>query len=449
MIPFQYHNEQLHCEYVPLADVAAAVGTPVYVYSQTALLERANRFLTAVESVRTNVVEHKSEPHVAYAIKANGNPALLRLLAQAGLGADVTSGGELYLALRAGFDPAKIIYSGVGKTREEIEMALDAGIKALHVESEMELAAIGEIAGARQQIAPVGIRVNPNIDAETHPYISTGLHAHKFGISGEKAMVLMQQAANHPWLEPIGLAAHIGSQITKLAPFIESAQFLVGMADELEGMDIHLSYLDVGGGLGIDYSGDWELEIGESSDLQSLVSILDWVTAVSQPILQAGYNIVMEPGRSIVGPTGLLLTEVIYTKKQGQKEFIIVDAGMNDLLRPTLYQAHHPIWPVKQSPVVRNQQTVDIVGPICESGDFLAKERPFPPTKPGDLLAVTQTGAYGFAMSSNYNGRRRPAEVLIEGDKFCVIRQRQQWQHLVDGCPTDLNWEKVYGETSI
>jgi diaminopimelate decarboxylase len=443
MTPFQYQNEQLHCENVPLAAIAAAVGTPVYVYSQTALLERANRFLTAVESVRTNVDKPNSQsPHVAYAIKANGNPALLRLLAQAGLGADVTSGGELYLALQAGFNPAKIIFSGVGKTREEITMALDAGIKALHVESEMELAATGEIASARRQIAPVGIRVNPNIDAETHPYISTGLHAHKFGSSGEKAMVLMQQAANHPWLEPTGLAAHIGSQITKLAPFVESAQFLVGMADELAGMGIRLAYLDVGGGLGIDYT-------GESSGRQSQVSIPDWVTAVSQPITQAGYNIVMEPGRSIVGPTGLLLTEVVYTKKQGQKVFLIVDAGMNDLLRPTLYQAHHPIWPVKQSSVIGNRITVDIVGPICESGDFLARERPFPPTRPGDLLAVTQAGAYGFAMSSNYNGRRRPAEVLVEGDKFCVIRQRQNWQHLVDGCPTNPDWEKVNDTTSI
>jgi diaminopimelate decarboxylase len=428
MKPFQYQNEQLYCENVPLTAVATAVSTPVYVYSQSALLERAAKFLTTATAVSPN-------PHVAYAVKANGNPALLRLLAQTGLGADVTSGGELFLALQAGFPPEKIIYSGVGKTRAEIEMALNAGIKAIHVESEMELAAIGKIATARQQAAYIGVRVNPNIDAKTHPYISTGLHAHKFGVSGESAMALMQQAATHPWLKPVGLAAHIGSQITDLGPFGESAQFLVGMADELAGMGIQLAYLDVGGGLGIDYSDDSIVNYPSS-----IAHISEWVTAVAQPITQAGYQIVMEPGRSIIGPTGLLLTQTIYTKKQGEKQFIIVDAGMNDLIRPTLYQAHHPILPIQQ-PTTNSQQLVDIVGPICETGDFLAKERPFPLSQPGDLIAIMQAGAYGFAMSSNYNGRLRPAEVLVNGDQFKIIRQRQTLEHLLDGCIDDAAWE--------
>jgi diaminopimelate decarboxylase len=433
MIPFQYQNNILTCENLPLADIAAAVDTPVYVYSQAALLERAAAFLQVATAV-------SPQPHVAYAVKANGNPALLRLLAQTGLGADVTSGGELFLALHAGFAPDKIIYSGVGKTRAEIEMALDAGIKALHVESEMELAVIGEIASARQQVARIGVRVNPNIDAKTHPYISTGLHAHKFGVSGEKAMAMMQQAAAHPWLEPIGLAAHIGSQITDLGPFAESAQFLVGMADELAGMGIRLSYLDVGGGLGIDYSDDLRLTIDDS---ESIVNISAWVTAVSQPIAQAGYQIVMEPGRAIIGPAGLLLAQVIYTKQQGEKQFIIVDAGMNDLIRPTLYQAHHPIWPVAFHVSRFTFHAADIVGPICETGDFLARERPFPPVQPGDLVAIMQAGAYGFAMSSNYNGRLRPAEVLVNGDQFRIIRQRQKLEHLLDGCTEDVTWENV------
>ena len=432
MNPFEYQNKQLHCENVPLATIAAAVGTPVYVYSQSALLDRAAEYLETATAV-------SPLSHVAYAVKANGNPGLLRLLAQAGLGADVTSGGELFLALHAGFSPEKIIYSGVGKTRAEIEMALDAGIKALHIESEMELAAIGGIAGARHQVAHLGVRVNPNIDAKTHPYISTGLHAHKFGVSGETAMGMMQEAANHPWLKPIGLATHIGSQITDLGPFAESAQFLIGMADELEGMGIRLTYLDVGGGLGIDYSNQQSTENSQ----QITPSIADWVTAVTQPITQAGYQIVMEPGRSIIGPTGLLLTQTVYTKKQSEKQFLIADAGMNDLIRPTLYQAHHPIWPIQQSAIRNPHSTFDIVGPICETGDFLAKERPFPPTQAGDLLAVMQAGAYGFAMSSNYNGRLRPAEVLVNGAQFTVIRQRQKLEDLLDGCTTKAAWEEA------
>lgn len=240
-------------------------------------------------------------------------------------------------------------------------------------------------------------------------------------------MAMMQRAAAHPWLEPVGIASHIGSQITKLSPYEEAVQFLIGMADELAGMGIKLDYLDVGGGLGIDYEGDWRVET-ESPAPQ----IKDWVDIVSHPITQAGYNLVLEPGRSIVGPVGALVAQVVYTKEQGGKQFVIADTGMNDLLRPSLYKAHHPILPIQQ-PVTNNQQPVDIVGPICETSDTLGKERPFPPTEPGDLLAIMQTGAYGFAMASNYNGRLRPAEVLVNGDKFHIIRQRQTYQHLLDG----------------
>lgn len=411
METFVYRSGELFCEEVPLARIVAQVGTPVYVYSQHSLVEHAREYGTAV-----------SPSLACYATKANGNPHLIRLLGQAGLGADVTSGGELFLALQAGIEPQKIIYSGVGKTRAEIERALQAGIRALHVESEQEVAAIADVAAQLGQVAHIGVRVNPNIHVETHAYISTGEHAHKFGVAPERAMQILHQAQGHPWLKPVGLAAHIGSQIVDISPFEQSAQFLVGMAAELESVGIRLSYLDVGGGLGINYA------------RQDAPTVREWITAVSAPVVAAGYELVMEPGRSVVGPAGALVTQVVYTKQQGEKQFIITDAGMSDLIRPTLYQAYHPILSVKQPSAHVVPVTVDVVGPICETGDFLARERPLPPLQTGDLLTVMQAGAYGFAMSSNYNGRLRPAEVLVNGDSFHIIRQRQTYQHLLDGC---------------
>lgn len=420
MSTFSYREGQLVCEGTRLEAVAAAVGTPVYVYSQSALLERAHAYRAAVVEAPAALV--------CYAVKANGNPELLRLLGQAGLGADVTSGGELFLARHAGITPDKIIFSGVGKTPAEIETALAAGIRALHVESEMELGVVAEIAARLERVAPVGVRVNPDIHVKTHPYISTGEHAHKFGVTPEQARRMLRQAAGHPWLKPVGLAAHIGSQITDLEPFVQSVRFLVNMAEELAAEGIRLAYLDVGGGLGIDYSGE------------GVPAIAAWVAAVTEPVAGAGYGVVMEPGRSLVGPIGALVTQVLYTKQQDEKHFVITDAGMSDLIRPTLYDAYHPILPVKQYPVISEQWTVDVVGPICETGDWLARERPLPPVEPGALLAVLQAGAYGFAMSSNYNGRPKAAEVLVDGDTFRVIRQRQSYEHLLDGHVTSEEW---------
>jgi diaminopimelate decarboxylase len=418
MSPFHYQNGRLHCEAVPFDDIAAAAGTPVYIYSQSELLDRARTYMEGAAAVSPRAL-------VCYALKANGNPHIIRLLAQAGLGADVTSGGELFLALAAGVAPEKIIFSGVGKRRDEIEMTLQANIRALHVESEMELALIGEVATERQQMTAIGVRVNPNIRAETHPYISTGQHEHKFGVPLEKAVTMLRYAADHRWLQPVGLAAHIGSQIEDIEPFIESAEFLAQTARQLRADGLDLAYVDVGGGLGIRYTDDGQ---------DSLERIRLWATAVSHPITAANLNIVMEPGRSLVGPAGVLLTQVLYTKQQGEKHFVITDAGMSDLIRPTLYKAYHAIWPVNRSPVNGYQLSVDVVGPICESGDFLAKERLLPPTEPGDYLAVMQAGAYGFAMSSNYNGRLRPPEVLVNDHQFHIIRQRQSYQQLLDGC---------------
>lgn len=413
MTPFSYHAGQLQCEAVPLKDIAETVGTPVYVYSQSELTRRAEAYTTAVPP------DHSL---VCYAVKANGNPTLLRLLGEAGLGADVTSGGELFLAQHAGIPPEKIIYSGVGKTAAEIETAVQSGLRAIHVESEMELHAIAALAATLRREVSIGVRLNPDINVETHPYISTGQHAHKFGVPLTLALDLLRRADAAPWLRPVALAAHIGSQITDLAPFVEAAHFLVASAGKLAAQGIRLHYLDVGGGLGIDYEG------------QTIPAIGEWATAVSQPILEAGYEIVLEPGRSIVGPAGALLTQVIYTKEQGVKHFTIADAGMNDLIRPTLYTAHHPVLPVRQPETGIDWPITNLVGPICETGDFLARERPLPPSQPGDLLALLHAGAYGFAMGSNYNGRLRPAEVLVDGERFHLVRRRQTLEHLLDGC---------------
>jgi diaminopimelate decarboxylase len=415
--PFHYKNSVLHCEDVPLSAVSQAVGTPTYIYSKRELLRRASAYLNAAAEIPNHLI--------CYAVKANGNPTILGMLAESGLGADVTSGGELFLALHAGFAPEKIIYSGVGKLRHEIEAALEANIRALHVESEMELAQIAAIATERQQIARIGVRVNPDILVETHPYISTGAAQHKFGVSPETAVTLLHTAAQHPWLQPVGLAAHIGSQIKALEPFAASANFLVSLADELSGSGIRLEYLDVGGGLGVAYESEkWEVKSEK---------IGAWVDVVAQPVQAVGYGLVMEPGRSIVAEAGMLLTQVVYTKAQGAKQFAIVDAAMNDLLRPTLYGAYHEILPLDLTQRGRGAEVVyDVVGPICETGDFLAKDRALPPLAPGDLLAITHVGAYGFAMSSNYNGRLRPAEILVDGNQIHQIRQRQSYHHLVN-----------------
>ena len=408
--PFAYHKGELYCEAIPLTEIATTVGTPFYVYSQAEMLERARRLTEAARRVTDG------KALVCYAVKANANPVLLRLLVEAGLGTDVTSGGELFLACHAGVVPDKIIFSGVGKQSAEIAEAIALGIRAIHVESEMELAAVAAEAERLGIVAPVGVRVNPNISAVTHPYISTGLHGHKFGVPRERAVAMLHFAASHPWLKPVGLAAHIGSQITDLAPFAQSVRFLIELADEMKGAGIGLEYIDAGGGLGIDYE-------------QAAPDAAEWVGTIGSIVSDAGYDLVIEPGRSIIGRAGALVTRVVYTKEQGTKCFVITDAGMTDLIRPTLYQAYHPIAPVIET--TASPETVDIVGPICETSDFLARDRALPPVDRGDLLAVLHAGAYGYAMSSNYNGHLRPAEVLVTGDAFRVIRRRQTYEALL------------------
>ena len=411
MKPFNYQEGVLSCEDVPLTDIAAKAGTPAYVYSKKELLDRARAYRTAAGE----------DALVCYAVKANSSPALLRLLRGEGLGADVTSGGELFLALHAGIPPQKIIYSGVGKRPDEIDMAISAGIGALHIESEQELDLIGRMAADLGRVARISIRVNPNISADTHPYDSTGRLEHKFGLPRETAVSLYKRAAADPWLEPVGVAAHIGSQISDIRPYRALAEYLVDLAGELGSAGVNLSYVDVGGGLAIDYN--------ESG----VPPVARWVSAVAGPVERAGYRLVVEPGRSIVGPAGALVCAVLYTKEQGGKRFVIVDAGMNDLVRPAMYNAYHAVRPLCEANGSRPEITADIVGPICETGDFLARDRLISEVRPGELLALMNAGAYGFAMSSNYNGRLRPPEVLVDGADFHLIRRRQAYEHLLDG----------------
>ncbi len=406
---FSYKNKTLYCENVPLTAVSPQFLTPTYIYSQAALHQNAMAYLDDNPAL------------VCYAVKANGNPAIIRLLGEWGMGADVTSGGELFLAQHAGIPADKIIYSGVGKLEHEIEAAINAGVRALHVESEMEMHLIGEVAARVGRKTAVGIRINPNIYAKTHPHISTGTHAHKFGVTWEVGRRLYQFAADHAWLTPVGMAVHIGSQIQDVEPYVKAAHFLVEMADSLAADGIRLHYLDIGGGLGINYDEPF-------ASPQQL--ILEWKTAVSAPILNAGYKLVMEPGRSVVGTTGALLTSVVYTKKQGGKTFVIGDAAMNDLLRPSLYDAVHPLLPIKQADGKTNT-LIDLVGPVCESTDCLAKKRPFPLPERGDQIALMHAGGYGFSMASNYNGRLKPAELLINGADIRLIRARETVEALL------------------
>jgi diaminopimelate decarboxylase len=417
MRPFSYRRNQLFCEDVSLASITKEWDTPIYVYSQADLMRRLKVFKNAT-------LPEKGSHQVLYALKANSNPTILKLFSQAGIGAEVNSGGELFLACNAGFIPGRIVFSGVGKTKEELHYALSLGIKAFHVESRMELEALGRIATDIRTIAPVTVRLNPDVSAPTHPHISTGRKIHKFGVDTVKAIDLMHLANEHPWMKPVGLSAHIGSQIAELEPFVAAAVKLSEVAVQIADQGIKLEYLDVGGGLGI------------LDDELSGPTASDWISAVAKPIQAQGYRLIVEPGRSLVGPSGALITRIVYTKYQGDQRFLVVDAGMNDLIRPALYGARHPILPLRRdsgSPESSDSSAV-VVGPVCETSDTFDDNIQLPPLASGDQLAFMQTGAYGFAMSSNYNGRLKPAEVLVNGDKFRLIRRRQTYQDLLSQC---------------
>lgn len=404
---FGYKKGELYCEEVPVKKIVQEVGTPVYIYSAKTITRHFKVFEESFSEV-----DHL----ICYSVKANSNIAIISLLRKLGSGADVVSGGELRRVLKAGIEPKKIVFSGVGKTPEEIEMALLADILMFNVESIEELEVLGEIAKKLNKPAPFALRVNPNVDPKTHPYISTGLRRSKFGISEELVINGYKRAKKNPYLKPIGLDAHIGSQITSLSPFIDSLIRLKKIWEELINIGLELQYLDFGGGLGIVYE-------DEDPPLPQ-----EYAEAIVQEGKDLKATIILEPGRVIVGNAGILVTKVLYVKENAEKKFIIVDAGMNDLIRPAFYQAYHKIIPVEEKE--DENEIVDVVGPICESSDFFAKERKLPKMKKGELLAIMSAGAYGFVMSSNYNSRPRAAEVLVDEEEFYVIRKRETFEDL-------------------
>ena len=411
MHDFKYVNGELYCEGVPVRTVAQRVGTPFYLYSSNTLASHFQAFEMAFANV----------PHlICFALKSNSNSAVLRLLGREGAGADIVSGGELFRALRAGIDPKKLVYAGVGKRRDEIEYALKVGILMFNVESGEELLAIDRAAKDMRARAKIALRVNPNIDPKTHKYISTGLKENKFGIPIEQALEFYQVAKGLSNIEVVGVHQHIGSQITEVQPFVDALIKLVAFVKELRTAGIDITYINIGGGLGITYK-------DETPPLPKEVA------QAIQPLLKdSGCTIVMEPGRAIVGNAGILVTSALYHKQSGDKRFLIVDAGMNDLIRPSLYEAYHDIRPVVE-PLSPERTVCDIVGPICESGDFLAKDREMPVVKPGELIAVLGAGAYGFSMSSNYNSRPRAAEVMVKGSEYHIVRERETYSDLIRG----------------
>ena len=407
---FHYINGELHCENVPVAKIAEAVGTPFYLYSHATLTHHFRTFDAAFAGY----------PHIiCFAVKANANLAILRLFAGLGAGADIVSGGELFRALKAGVSPQRIVYSGVGKSFKEIRRALKTGILMFNIESSQELGEISRLATRLKVQAPVALRINPDIDPQTHPYISTGLKKNKFGINLDRALLDYERARQLPHVEVVGVACHIGSQITELSPFLEAVQRLRELVQELTRRGIPIRYLDLGGGLGITY------------DQETPPHPRDYGQALINELKGLDVTLILEPGRVIVGNAGILVTRVYYTKDSEAKHFIVVDAGMNDLARPSLYGSYHALWPVLQAP--RREVTASLVGPICESGDFLAKDRPMNDFQPGELVAVMSAGAYGFSMSSNYNARPRVAEILVKDDEFYVIRKRESYAQLIRG----------------
>ena len=400
---FAYRQGVLCVEGVPLEDIAQRFGTPCYVYSQSAIEQAYGEFATALRGRKALV---------CYSVKANSNLAVLALLARLGAGFDIVSGGELSRVIAAGGDPRKTFFSGVGKRTDEIEFALKSGIGCLNIESEAELSRIAAIAGRLGARAPVALRVNPDIDAKTHPYISTGLRENKFGVPHADAERLYARAAAMPQLEVVGIGCHVGSLLADPAPFVAAVERLAALVDRLEGAGIRLRHVDVGGGIGIRYRDEAQQPIAA------------FVAGTLAALGKRKPAVVFDPGRSLVGNAGLLLARIEHVKRGAGKNFVIVDAAMNDLIRPALYGAWHEVRPVHQVESGESPAVYDVVGPVCESGDFLAKDRKLAPRE-GDLLALMSAGAYGMAMSSNYNSRPRPAEVLVSGAQAHLVRSRE------------------------
>ena len=428
---FSYRNGELHCEDVDLARVAGKFGTPTYVYSAETILDHYTRLDAALAPL-----DHL----ICYAVKANSNRAILKLLADVGAGFDIVSGGELFRVLAAGPADvgAKCTFAGVGKSGDEIEYALEQRVYSFNVESEAELEFIDRIAGSKKTRAPVALRVNPDIDSHTHQYISTGSRENKFGIAVDDVLAVYEQAGKMRNIDIVGIQMHIGSQITQAAPFASAIKKVAPVVRELKSK-YGIKFFSVGGGMGIVYrralesgSGKWWHDHGPAS-AGSAFSVRDYADAIVPPLRELDIRILVEPGRFLVGNAGVLLTRVRYIKKSGAKKFAIVDSGMNDLIRPALYHSDHEIVPVKEAKSERERKMskIDVVGPVCESGDFFAFDREMPELREGDLIAIMSAGAYGFVMASNYNSRPLPAEVLVRRDKVALIRRRQTWEDLV------------------
>lgn len=400
---FQYQGHELYAERIPVKDLAAQFGTPAYIYSRATLERHWKAFDNALQG----------HPHlICYAVKANSNIAVLNILARLGSGFDIVSGGELDRVLAAGGDPAKVVFSGVGKQAWEIQKALEVGVHCFNVESIPELDRINEVAAKMNKIAPISLRINPDVDAQTHPYISTGLKENKFGVASEDAIATYQRAASMSHLRVKGIDCHIGSQLTQVRPFLDALERVLAMIDELANQGIQIEHLDIGGGLGVRYKDEAPPEPDA------------YATAILEKLGDRNLKLVMEPGRAIAANAGILITQVEFLKNTGDKHFIVVDGAMNDLIRPALYQAWQEIIPVNKRQDDTPNIQGDVVGPICETGDYLGKQRDLK-VAPGDLLAVRSSGAYGFVMSSNYNSRNRPPEIMVDGDQAYVIRQRE------------------------
>jgi diaminopimelate decarboxylase len=409
---FQYRGDKLHCEDVSAEELVAAHGTPLYVYSRTSVVSRFMEFDSAFSDI---------DRLIAYSVKANGNLSLLQLLGEHGAGADIVSGGELHRALLAGIPPERIVFSGVGKTVVELAAALDAGIYSFNVESEGELRELANLGETMDKPAPIALRVNPDVVAKTaHHYTATGHKETKFGIPIERARDIYRRARDHKGLHIRGVDVHIGSQILEVEPYQLALQRVLELVDELRQDGIELEYIDLGGGFGVSYEQDRETPARDFAD------------ALLPDLKRSGLRLVLEPGRFIMGPSGMLLTRVLYLKRYGGKTFVITDAGMNDLLRPSHYASYHLIENAEHHSD-REELSVDVVGPICETGDFLALDRTMHLPEEGELLAIHTTGAYGFSMASTYNARPRPAEVLVDGHEFHVIRKRETYDDLVRG----------------
>jgi len=407
---FHYIDGRLHCEEVPVAEIAEHVGTPFYLYSHATLRHHFLTFDKAFEGV----------PHlICFAAKSNSNLSVLSLFAGLGGGLDIVSGGELFRGLEAGIPPERIVYSGVGKREDEIVYALQSGILMFNIESFQELEFIDRCAARLKKKAPIALRVNPDVDPKTHPYISTGLKKNKFGLGMESAADVYKSATAFSNVEVIGISCHIGSQVTEVGPFVNALDRLKALIASLETHGISISYLDLGGGLGITY------------DQESPPHPNEYGRAILEALGETPCTLVLEPGRVIVGNAGILVTKVLYTKSGETKDFVIVDAAMNDLIRPSLYDAYHAIQPVVQDQ--KGMIIADIVGPICETGDFLARDREIPHVEAGNLLAVMSAGAYGFTMSSNYNSRPRVPEVMVKEKQFHVVRARESYEDLTKG----------------